>query len=307
MTHPTNTTKISTMDSLDIAGFNLPYLPPHDGRCRILATYQQTEPKLPTQPGWNADFFGLERVRLFQDSTLTEQQAILWLASRDLIEEAYCIEQAGVGYMAKMVLLAESVEERTLYGLFTADETLHLNQISAFRDQQSPKKDAFLEFLAEVLTSSDKPLLLFVLQVVLEGWGLSHYRSLAKSCCHPPLANLFQSFLQAESRHHAAGVIGFQAYPSFHHSEMVEVLAQFLQMIRVGPQRLLTAMAEVKGDLSRHQQQQILEQLDTETHSGIRLLKLKSLMQTAGGVSIVEQLEARNLFQPLAAQWCLTL
>jgi hypothetical protein len=293
------------MHSPDLAGLTLPHLSPQDGRCRILATYQPTIAQPPTQPYWNADFFDLERVDLFGNATLTEQQVILALASRNLIEEAYGIEQAGVGYMAKMVLLAESVEERMLYGLFTADETLHLSQISLFREQRPTAKDPFLELLGEVLTRSDKALLLFVLQVVLEGWGLSHYRSLAKGCCYPPLAQLFQSFLQAESRHHAAGVIGFQACPpSASRREMVEVLAQFLQMVRIGPQRLLAAIAQVKGDLSRPQRQQILEQLDTETQSGKRLLKLKTLMQTAGGGNIVEQLEAGDLFQPLTAWQC---
>ena len=256
---------------------------------------------------WDAKFFNLEQVSIFQDASLEEKREILHHANRGLMEEAYFIEKAGMGYMAKMVLLAETTEERMLYSLFAADETLHLSQLRPFFCQEPVVvNDPFLNLLAEIIAHADKTLLLFVLQVVLEGWGLTHYQYLSKGCCHSLLAALFHGFLRAEAQNHATGVSLFKQVKLSQatQSELVEVLQTFLQMIRVGPQRIVAAIAQVKGDLSRSQKILILEQLNTEYHSGTRLKLLRSLMHKAGATLIVEQLEQRNLFQPLPAHQC---
>ncbi|MEH2196711.1 ferritin-like domain-containing protein [Nostoc sp.] len=295
----------------DIVGFDLPHSNSHDSLLRILtavlpnhnscANYQKLN-------CWDAEFFNLHQVKIFQQSNITEQSAILELANRSLLEESYFIEKAGVGYMAKMVLLAETVEERILYGLFTADEATHLHQISHFLPEMevTSTDDPFLRLLSEVVESADKTVLLFVLQVVLEGWGLSHYRRLAKECRHPVLAELFSSFLQSESRHHATGTTLFNqtSLSVFSQTTILDVLAQFLFMVQVGPQSLLAAVEQVKGHLTRSQKIQILEELDTETHSGTRLQILRSLMGIKSAHSILQILEERGAFQPLPAHQC---
>ncbi|QKQ77235.1 ferritin-like domain-containing protein [Nostoc sp. TCL240-02] len=300
------------MDSKhNIVGFNLPHTDSDDRLRRILtaalpnknnhANYSQLN-------YWDADFFNLHRVQIFQKSNITEQSAILELANRSLLEESYLIEKAGVGYMAKMVLLAETVEERMLYGLFTSDEATHLHQISHFLPEMevTSMNDPFLRLLSEVVESADKTVLLFVLQVVLEGWGLSHYRRLAKECRHPVLAELFSSFLQSESRHHATGTTLFNqtSVSAFSQTTILDVLAQFLFMVQVGPQSLLAAIEQVKGHLTRSQKIQILEELDTETHSGTRLQILRSLMGGKSAQFILQTLEERGAFQPLPAHQC---
>jgi hypothetical protein len=147
--------------------------------------------------------------------------------------------------------------------------------------------------------------LLFVIQGVLEGWGLSHYRNLSKTCRHTVLAELFHSFLEAEARHHGAGVVLFHRAtlsPS-HRAAIVEALAGFLQMVRVGPQRLVEAIAIVKGDLSRSQRINLLTELDSETHSGLRLNLLRSLVEPLAP-DIAETLDEHNLFLPLPPAQC---
>ena len=256
---------------------------------------------------WNADYFGLHRVKLFQDSSLEEQTAILQIANRGLLEEAYFVEKAGMGYMAKMALLAETTEERMLYSLFAANEATHLSQISVLLpDRPVGTDDTFLRFLADLVESEDKTVLLFTIQLVLEGWGLSHYRSLAKGCCDRTLSQLFTGFLQDEARHHGTGLILFEqtSVSSQSRAVIVETLVSFLQMIRVGPQRVVGAIAQVKGDLTRSQKIRILEELDTETHSGTRLHLLRSLMRGEAAEAIVQALEARGAFEPLPATQC---
>jgi 16S rRNA U1498 N3-methylase RsmE len=75
-------------------------------------------------------------------------------------------------------------------------------------------------------------------------------------------------------------------------------------MVQVGPQNVLGAIAQVKGHLSRSQKIQILEELDTETHSGTRLQLLRSLMRGKSADAIVQALEDRGAFVPLSAHHC---
>lgn len=296
---------------LDIAGFGLLDLPAENKVNRILAAALrshsiQDQALVEPQPiYWQADYFALDQVSIFQAASGLEQQQILQRLNQELLTESLYIEQAGVGYMAKMVLMAESNQERMLYSLFAADETTHLAQLQPYVPSHSLRQstDPFLQLLSEVVNCMDKAVLLFVLQVVLEGWGLTHYRTLAKGCVDPSLTLLFQGFLRAESRHHGAGVTLFnQAEVSASsQSAIVECLGTFLTMVRVGPQRVVNAIATTKGHLSRPQRIEILQQLDTVAHSHQRLQLLKSLMtQTAG--HIVDDLDAKGLFIPLSPE-----
>lgn len=294
-----------------VAGLHLPRSHPEDKLHRVLsaALSGSTQPLSDAgQSYWGADHFQLQQVQLFREASTAEQQQIVALACRQVLEEAYWIEQAGVGYMAKMVLLAETAEERMLYGLFAADEAEHLAQIRRFLPAQKPTStgDPFLEMLADVVETQNKAVLLFVMQVVLEGWGTSHYRHLSADCRDGELSKLFADFLQAESRHHAVGQILFSqmALSETSPQAIAEILTQFLQMIQAGPQRVVAAIEQVKGHLSRSQKLSIFEQLDSETHSGTRLALLRSLMQHAGAGSIVQTLEEQGTFRPFPASRC---
>ncbi|MBH8573723.1 ferritin-like domain-containing protein [Nostocaceae cyanobacterium CENA369] len=298
-------------DTYRIAGLDLPHTDPNDRLRRILKAALPNQGNNTLQPDsdyWDAEFFKLHQVKIFQQASTAEQSAILGLTNRSLLEESYFIEKTGVGYMAKMVPLAETVEERMLYGLFTADEATHLSQISHFLPEVEPtnSNDPFVRLLAEVVESTDKTVLLFVLQIVLEGWGLNHYRRLAKECHHPILAELFASFLDAEARHHATGTTLFNQIPVAADSQatILDVLAQFLFMVQMGPQSVLAAIEQVKGHLSRSQKIQILEELDTQTHSGTRLQILRSLMRGGSADAIVQALDERGVFEPLPADKC---
>jgi hypothetical protein len=294
-----------------IAGLDLPHINSDDRLYRVLTAALQQRHGLANAPAqghyWQASFFNLHQVQVFQEASDSGQSAMLKLANQSLLEEAYFIEKAGVGYMAKMVLLADTLEERMLYGLFTADEATHLSQLCHFlpEPELAVGSNPFLQLLTEVVEGSDKTVLLFVIQVVLEGWGLSHYRRLAKRCCDRALANLFVSFLNAEARHHSTGRLLFNqtsvSTPS--QAAIVDVLTNFLAMVQVGPQSVLGAIEQVKGHLSRSQKIQILEELDAETHSGTRLQVLRSLMGGDAG-AIVQQLEAQGSFTPLPPHQC---
>lgn len=301
--------------SNSIAGFELPRLEPDHRLQRVLsAALKGRSISVPAHSAsepfqaWKAEFFNLDKVTLFQEASTQEQTAILSLTNQELWQEAYWIEKAGMGYMAKMVLLAETTEERMLYGLFTADEAEHLSQIQSFLPPAEPiaTGNPFLQLVAELVESSDKTVLLFVIQVVLEGWGLSHYRRLAKGCDDRALQALFTHFLDAEARHHSTGLALFNqvTLSAASQATITEVLARFLQMVQVGPQGVLAAIEQVKGPCTRSQKIQILEALETEAHSGSRLQLLRSLMRAEAASPIVQTLAERGAFEPLPAHQC---
>ncbi len=294
-----------------VAGLDLP-VSQDEKLQRILASALGggTEPNYCPILPWDAAYFGLDRVTYFQQASIEQQRQILQITNRQLLEEAYFVEKAGMGYMAKMVLLAESIEERMLYSLFSADEAIHLSQIRGFlASEPENTADPFFQLLAELAAIDDRVVLIFVIQVVLEGWGLSHYRSLAQDCQIPALVVLFTGFLQEESKHHATGVTLFQTVECAvtQQALMLEVLAKFLQMVQVGPQGVVSAIGQVLGGVSIAQRVKVFEELDTQAHSGTRLRLLQKLMQTGGGGEMVDRLIEKGAFEPLSPNICATL
>ncbi len=294
-----------------IAGLDLPDINPEDKLNRILSSaLEKTNGYSKNQSTsladyWDANYFNLDKVHIFQDSTPTEQSSILQLCNLGILEEAYFIEKAGMGYMAKMILLAETTSERMLYGLFAADEVTHFSQIRSFLPTPKVKNSPFLDLLENVVESDDKTVLLFVLQVVLEGWGLTHYRSIASCCQNPQLKSILQGFLQDESRHHATGVTLLENRSLGKSSQnIVEILAMFLQMVQLGPQSVVKAVEQVKGHLSKQDKIKLFAQLDTETHSGSRLKLLRNLIDLPNVKNILENLEMEGSFQPLKPSQC---
>ncbi len=298
---------------MEISGFHLSHLDSHAPLQTILSSSLKSLGVFPITPVpdilfWDAGYLGLDQVQLFQESDFETQSQILHIANRDLLEEIYWVEHAGIGYMAKMLLLSQTCEERRLYSLFVADEATHLAQIRPFLGQDPVfQGDTFLEFMSQVLESSDPALLMTMIQVVLEGWGLSHYRSLAKDCLYSPLTKVLRGFLDAESRHHATGVKQLQGfeYSSASLESIHAALTHFLQMVQVGSQRLIAAIAEVKGDLSVVNKIQILTELQTEVHSHTRLQLLQSLIKGVVPNSILQSLEDQGSFQPYPANRCI--
>lgn len=296
-----------------ISGFTLPHVDLNSKTERIL-TSALTKNNLsifvnPDSLFWDADYFGLNKVTYFKSATQQQQKEILKIANRDLLAEIYWVEQAGVGYMAKMVGLAESHEERLLYSLFSADEATHLATITYFLPEIPVfLGDTFLTYMAEAIESDDKLFLMILVQVVLEGWGMSHYRSLAKYCLNSELAEVLHSFLDAEARHHALGVTQVQNSVDYSPESLTNLhsaLTYFLQMVQIGPQRLLTAIEKVLGYFSISDKIQILTDLEAEKHSNLKLELLRSLMVGTVPNSIMESLDKQGSFHAYSTVKCI--
>jgi hypothetical protein len=254
---------------------------------------------------WVAEFFGLHRVGLFQDATRVQKWDVLDRCGRALLEEAYFIEKSGVGFAAEMILLAESMEERMLYATFAADEARHFDAVRPFLagELPAPSSNPFLALLAATIECGDRAALQFVIQIVLEGWGLAHYRSLRDACTHPLLHDRLDAILHDEAAHHGSGRVLFaEAKPEAATLRRIEhALAAMLQMVRVGPLGVLDALEQTLG-LTRAQKLAVFDELGGRAHAQARLDHLRQLATFDDVLPVVDRLESRGLFQSMSPE-----
>jgi hypothetical protein len=299
---------------MSVAGFDLPHLPEDDRLRAILRGALKARKCAPVEPPpedrryWSPEFLGLDKVPLFGELGEDARRQVLRRCAQDLLTEAYFVEKAGVGYAARMTLEAESTEERALYGMVAAEEATHLCQVAGYLPDPDPvgTEDPFLRFMGDLIEDAPKSVCLFVVQVVLEGWGLTHYRNLATGCSHPGLKAILESILLDEARHHGSGVVLLESreLSARERDLATESLEGFLGMVRVGPQRVVAALEEAAGHFTHAQRVQVLRDLDAEAHSGERLAVLRTLMKTPNVAGIIEDLESRGSFQPLPPERC---
>jgi hypothetical protein len=263
-----------------------------------------------SQVFWPAGHFNLDRVTTFRDASEEERARILEGCCRDLLEEAFWIEKLGMYFAAKMSLLAHSTEERMLYSLFAADEAVHFSWISGYVSAERVRGagvNPFLKFLDEIVRGEDKLALTYIVQVILEGWGINHYHALLRDSTDAGLNKVFEGIIKDEARHHASGLILFnEQKPSSSQIEsLVEMMSRLLFMVRIGPQSVVSQIERVKGHLSRAQKAKAFEELLCETETARRLDVLKSLVRSAAcAEAIFEKLDRVRAFKPYSAVEC---
>jgi hypothetical protein len=260
----------------------------------------------PTLP-WAPDHFALDGVTRFRRASAAARHAILAGCAEDLLTEAYFIEKLGLAFTAKMVLLSESTEERMLYALFAGDEARHLDAIRAHVPDPATGAaagDPFLRLLADAITDGSKPTLAYLVQVVLEGWGLVHYQSLARSCRSASLRATLRRLLKDEALHHGSGValVGRQGLGTADHAHVVEVLVRLFEMVQAGPRRVVARVEEATGPLSAAERATTFRELDTGSRGQARLERLRAL--TAVQPAVLAALERHGVTVPWSPEVC---
>jgi hypothetical protein len=306
-------------DTLDIeTRFSLPDLAVGHPMASVLAAalHSREAQKLDSPldgPYWPASFFGLDRTSIYRNAAEAEREEMLAGCSRSVLSEIYAIEKSGMYFASKMCLLAESVQERMLFSLFAADETVHFHWINPYAPLDAVaqfENDPFLQLLDEVLQKDDRLTLSYIVQVVLEGWGIHYYRELAKSCLDQSLAMVFERMIRDEGRHHAAGLAHFKHRPNDWKGSprILDVLTGMLNMTQAGPQMAVSQIERVNGSLTRSQRTRVFSELECEARSTERINVIKSLIEAAaGGREIIGELERRDALRPYSAEECAAL
>jgi len=260
-------------------------------------------------PYWGAAHFSLSKVSAFVDASDDERDLIIAELSRLLVEEAFYIEKAGMAFASKMALLSESTEERMLYCLFGAEEASHLAMIAAFmKEAPAPARtQPFLGFLGELIETGERQALLLCVQVLLEGWGIQHYYSLAEGCQDKSLKAALVRILADEGRHHGSGVLLCDPSQLGRHDSaaLLEALRRLYAMIQVGPQAVVGAIARHCGGLTQRQRQQAFQELDAEGSTRRKLAQLDALMaKTRNTQGLREALRSDGLLEPWDCARC---
>lgn len=257
----------------------------------------------PPSDHWSPEYFGLQRVRLFREAREESRQAVLQRCGGALLQEAYFIEKAGVHFGAKMVLCAESTTERQLYACIAAEEAAHLDAVGRYVRPQSEadwQRDPFLQLLAQAIDEGSRGALQVIVQVVLEGWGLRHYRDLSRACRTPQLRSTLQSIVADEAGHHGSGLsfLSERELSAADEEFLNEVLSRLLGLVAAGPQGIVAALGEELGDLGRGQRREIFEELSAREHAGQRLQILRGLLCKAPcAARVTHTLDRRGCFE----------
>ena len=292
-------------------GMNLPSRADDSKLASVLLSALRKRSVLPacaTGPFWSEQFFGLHNCSRFVEASEKEQKEVLALCSASVLEEAYFIEKSGMAFAAKMVLLSETVEERMLYSLFASDEATHFELIRRFVDENNVdcESNPFLNLLSQFIESGEPVALQFVVQVVLEGWGLGYYRSLAQACTDESLREVFEAILRDEASHHGSGLVLFSEAQRNEtiSKQIVDVMVQFLGMVQFGPQSVVAALEQVVGPFSGEQRVTVFDELNAQAHSQERLTLLKNLMLKCEADDIVMALEQAGCFVAYTPKEC---
>ncbi len=259
---------------------------------------------------WPASFFGLDRVAAFAAARPERQAAVLAECAQGLVGEAYAVEKMGLAYCARLGLLARSAEERMYYAHVGADEATHLGWVTPYlRDPSAAACGPFVALVAGAVEAGERNALVFLMQVVLEGWGLTHFRRLAEGCAAPALAARLRHILRDEAAHHGGGKVLFEAgaVGPGEAAFVRDYLRRFLGMVRAGPQAVVGALERGLGGLTRAERARAFVELDAERHAGERLALLRDLMTGHGLDDLVAGLADGGAFAPLSAADCAAL
>lgn len=250
---------------------------------------------------WGADSYDLQSVDIFRESTLSEKKLILEDCARTRLEEAYHIEKSGMAFTSKMTLLADTLDERKLYCQFSADEANHLEAITAFLPNISDnyKNNPFIQLLADTINTGTRRPLIFIIQVLLEGWGIDHYQGMFNTCHSIALGEVLSKIIKDEAGHHGSGLMLFNEKELSRNefNFIIDTLKNFFRMVQVGSVGVLDSIEKTKGHLSTSQKIGLLHQLESQESAQRKLKVLKKLMHKAESNKIIEELEKHNCFQ----------
>lgn len=255
------------------------------------------EPKKTEFPNhfWSEKRYGLDKAKSFLALDSEQKNRILRHLSELNLSLSYFIEKSGHNYGAKMILLAKNQDEKSLYSLFAAEEAIHQKE---FINHMwfTPNKDLhwhpMLDVLGEVMREGERNTLIYVVQVLLEGFGMSFYSGLGDTCEFSPMKNVYSRILQDEARHHGSGVILANYYEvnQVEKEQIFEYTKKFIHALQ-SASWFTKSMERETGPMSSLEKKTFLDNILYEETLLARRKRLKDMLSKVDSWGLVAMLE----------------
>ena len=274
-----------------------PHLPKEHPLFQILERKKEVESKI----YWGAERYHLQKTKKFNSLPEEQKHILLKRLSELNLALSYFIEKSGHHYASKMILHSETCEEKTLYALFACEEATHLR---LFMNSMwfAPTLDShfhpMLPALSDAIQWGTKSSLVFVIQVLLEGFGIAHYTGLKDTCLDPELKNSFVTILRDEARHHGAGLILTKAQKLDTESEeqIFELSRKFIRSLETA--HWIPSTFEFAGvALSSDEKRSLFEEIGFQDTLGLRMQRLKEMFQKVNYQGVFDRLEKDGVFE----------
>lgn len=211
------------------------------------------------------------------------------------------IETSGHNYGAKMILSAESLDEKSIYALFAAEEAIHLKEFENFMNFTPDPKEHWhpmLNPLATAIKEGEKNTCLYIIQVLLEGFGMAHYGGLRQDCLYAPLQLAYDRILKDEARHHGTGIILSKqnTLTKLEQEQIFEYTREFIFSLQ-SASWVLNCIEEQRGGLSETEKKKYAEETNQTQVLQRRLLKLREMLEKVDDYDLVKRLDNDKVFK----------
>ncbi len=254
---------------------------------------------------WNATSYSLDQSTLYNELKAEQKNSVLIGLTNERINEALFIEKWGMTFTAKMSLSADSLTEKLIYSGFSEDEARHYLYFESFQNKGLiVQENPFLTLLKDTIQTGERRPLIFIIQILLEGWGLSHYSTLRKDCNDEVLKSLLTKVLADESNHHAGGLTLFnQNQVSVSEKNyIVDTLKVFLLMIQMGEQTILKTVEQEVGGLTHSQKLLFLKEIESQKNAQEKLMILKKIFLKTNTHSLLHELDQLGYFSAFSEE-----
>ncbi len=262
----------------------------------------------PLTLAWPASLYTLHQSKLFASQSETKQQQIIRACNNFVLTESYFIEKAGLAYCAKMISLGETTEIRQMYGLIASDEAVHLSWLAPYLThlQRVSPQGKFIQHISGMIEHCDANTLYFLIQTVLEGWGIAYYKTLGKTCQWPSLQETLLNIVKDEAIHHNTGVALFdpRRLTKQHEADILDGMKRYCDILRVGAQNIVACIEQHTGPLSFDTLTELFEALEAEHSAAVKLKVLTSIMRQPVTEKWLDQLEVEGYLTPYSPEEC---
>ncbi len=258
---------------------------------------------------WDAAYFGMDQVGMYQAMPEEMKILALKLLTDHNLNEAYYIEKTGMSYAAKMILLSESEEEKALYSSIACDEATHLYEVKNFLNpglEATYQGNGFLKFIADTAAQGSASICQAVLQVALEGHGMSHYANLRSGCLDPKFKEVLTRILLDEASHHGSGVV-ISINNQFSDSEkkiLTEHMIQLGALLNCTLFPIVMVLEKLTGGLTSDQRTKVFEELNASAINADRLKNYRKLLTISKLDEKIPSTHQDQVFQSWNSQTC---